>query len=65
MTKEAVALAECSSESPEKIRLSVRQQLNSDIASFLENGGNVQRVDNNVRADPPKKPNMSYGSAPI
>jgi len=65
MTKEAVALAECSSESPKNIRSSVRQQLNSDVESFLRNGGNVQRVDNNVRADPPKKPNMNYGSAPI
>jgi len=59
------AIAECSSESPKIIRESVRQQLSCDVEQFLKNGGNVQRVDNNVRADPPKKPNMNYGSAPI
>jgi len=65
MSQEAIALPECSSESPEVIRKNVRQKIDSDIAQFLKNGGNVQRVDNNVRADPPKKPNMNYGSAPI
>jgi len=65
MSQEAMALAECSSESTEIVRENVRQQLSSDVDLFLSNGGNVQRVDNNVRADPPKKPNMNYGSAPI
>jgi len=65
MPQEAVALAECSSESPQVIRDSVKQQLHSDVASFLQNGGSVQQVDDNVRADPPKKPSMNYGSAPI
>jgi hypothetical protein len=65
MSQEAIALPECSSESPRIVRENVRQQLSSDIEEFLKRGGSVQRVDNNVRADPPKKPSMNYGSAPI
>ena len=65
MTMSVEAIAECSSESPQIIRDNVRQQLSSDVELFLRNGGNVERVDDNVRADPPKKPNMNYGSAPI
>lgn len=65
MSQEALSFAECSSESPQNIRENMRQQLSNDIENFLKNGGSVQRVDNNVRADPPKKPSMNYGSAPI
>lgn len=65
MSQDALVLNECSSESPQKERENVRQQLSSDIENFLKNGGSVQRVENNVRADPPKKPSMNYGSAPI
>jgi len=65
MPQEAVALAECSSESTHERRDSAQQKLSHDVASFLLKGGNVQQVDNNVRADPPKKPSMNYGSAPI
>lgn len=46
-------------------RAEVRSQLLSDVEVFLGNGGKVTQVDNNVRADPPRKPSMSYGSAPI
>jgi len=55
----------CSSESPSTIRNTVRHQLTSDVAEFLSRGGNVSKIEDNVRADPPKKPSMSYGSAPI
>ena len=65
MSQEALAIAECSSESPQVVRETIRQKLNNDIENFLKNGGNVQTVENNVRADPPKKPSMNYGSAPI
>jgi hypothetical protein len=65
MSQEALALSECSSESPQNVRENIRQQLTNDIENFLKNGGSVQRVENNVRADPPKKPAMNYGSAPI
>jgi len=66
MSKQAAnPLAECNSESPSIVRENVRRQLTSDVESFLMSGGRVQNIDNNVRADPPKKPNMTYGSAPI
>ena len=65
MSQEAIVLPECSSESPRVVRENVRQQLSTDIEEFLKQGGSVKRVDNNVRADPPKKPSMNYGSAPI
>ena len=46
-------------------RAEVRSQLLSDVEVFLNGGGQVTQIDNNVRADPPRKPSMSYGSAPI
>lgn len=65
MSQDALLLSELSSESPQIVRENIRQKLSSDIENFLKNGGSVQRVENNVRADPPKKPSMNYGSAPI
>jgi hypothetical protein len=62
---QAAVLEECSSESHEEVRMNMRRQLTNDVESFLLNGGRVQQVENNVRADPPKKPSMSYGTAPI
>ena len=62
---QAAVVEECTSESLEETRINVRRQLNNDVESFLLNGGSVQQVENNVRADPPKKPSMSYGTAPI
>ncbi len=46
-------------------RAEVRSQLLSDVELFLNGGGEVTKIDNNVRADPPRKPSMSYGSTPI
>ena len=65
MSKQAAVIVECSSESPAALRETVRKQLSSDVESFLKNGGQVQKIADNVRADPPKKPSMTYGSAPI
>jgi len=62
---QAAVIEECNSESHEEVRINMRRQLNNDVESFLLNGGSVQQVENNVRADPPKKPSMSYGTAPI
>ena len=42
-----------------------RDQLQSDIEAFLKKGGKVQDIDPHVTADPPKKPESSYGSRPI
>lgn len=63
--QDTAVLVECSSESPALVREGVRKQLSSDVESFLKSGGQVQQIDDNVRADPPKKPSMTYGSAPI
>lgn len=62
---QAAVVEESTSESHEEDRRTMRRQLNNDVESFLLNGGRVQQVENNVRADPPKKPSMSYGTAPI
>lgn len=43
----------------------IRRQLEEDMKVFLAAGGNVQHVDPNVTADPPKKPVSNYGSRPI
>lgn len=42
-----------------------RKQLESDIEAFLASGGKIQSIDNNVMADPPKKPQSNYGGQPI
>jgi len=42
-----------------------RSQLKDDIAAFLQRGGKVQLIGEDVRADLPKKPNSDYGSGPI
>jgi len=65
MSQSAAVLEECSSESHDVVRDNVRRQLSSDVESFLLSGGLVEQVEDNVRADPPKKPSMSYGTAPI
>lgn len=65
MSQQEGSITACSSESPENLRRNVRQQLSSDVEAFLKGGGNVEKVADNVRADPPRKPNMTYGSAPI
>ena len=65
MSQEATAFEECSSESTEIFKENIRRQLSSDVEYFLKKGGSVQQIANNVRADPPKKPAMNYGSAPI
>ncbi|AZZ90426.1 hypothetical protein EUZ85_06705 [Hahella sp. KA22] len=47
------------------IKNKIREQLQSDIEAFLQRGGQVQTIANDVRADPPRKPDMQYGSNPI
>jgi hypothetical protein len=64
MSEEALAKV-LSSESPQCLRETVRHKLNDDVEAFLRQGGRVQVIADNVRADPPKKPTMNYGSAPI
>lgn len=42
-----------------------RDQVAAEIEAFLARGGGITTIDDNVRADPPKKPESNYGSRPI
>lgn len=42
-----------------------RDALARAMEEFLARGGRVQEVEDNVVADPPKKPDSKYGSRPI
>lgn len=46
-------------------REQLRKVMQSDVEAFLARGGKIQQIDNNVMADPPRKPQSSYGSRPI
>lgn len=48
-----------------KSREATRAALNAQIEEFLSRGGRINQVDNNVTADPPRKPTSNYGSRPI
>ena len=48
-----------------KSREATRAALNAQIEEFLTRGGKISHVDNNVTADPPRKPTSNYGSRPI
>ncbi|WP_420589153.1 hypothetical protein [Bacterioplanoides sp.] len=43
----------------------MRQSMEDDVAAFLARGGQITQVDDNVMADPPRKPQTNYGSRPI
>ena len=42
-----------------------RDELSRQIDAFLASGGEIDYVEANVLADPPKKPTSNYGSQPI
>jgi hypothetical protein len=42
-----------------------RSQLAADLEAFLARGGNIQEVPKDFRADPPKRPESSYGRGSI
>jgi hypothetical protein len=46
-------------------RQKIRDELDAQIAEFLARGGQINEVDPNVTADPPKKPTSDYGGRPI
>lgn len=50
-----------SAEEKEKLRLAMA----AEVEAFLSRGGKIQEVGANVMADPPRKPQTSYGSRPI
>ena len=43
----------------------VRNAMQAEIEAFLAKGGKIQKIEDNVMADPPKKPTSNYGSRPI
>ncbi len=52
-------------ESTAALKQAQREQLNTQIESFLDSGGRISRIAANVLADPPQKPTSNYGSQPI
>lgn len=46
-------------------RKRLRDEVASEVEAFLSKGGGITTIDDNVRADPPKKPESNYGSRPI
>jgi hypothetical protein len=46
-------------------RQKIRDQLQHDMLAFLNHGGEVKQIADNVRSDPPRKPSADYGSTPI
>lgn len=43
----------------------VRSRLAADVEAFLAQGGNVEEVPKDYRADPPKRPQSTYGRGAI
>lgn len=46
-------------------RRQVRDKLAADVEEFLKRGGKIETIAEDVRADPPKKPENKYGSRSI
>lgn len=46
-------------------RRQVREQLETDVEAFLRKGGTIVEIADDVRADPPKKPESKYGTRSI
>lgn len=43
----------------------VRSRLAADVEAFLTQGGNIEEVPKDFRADPPKRPQNTYGRGSI
>jgi 2C-methyl-D-erythritol 2,4-cyclodiphosphate synthase len=46
-------------------KMAERDRLNQEVEAFLAIGGEINHVDTDVMADPPKRPENKYGSHPI
>ena len=62
---EAAALAQEAEERTVASRQAQRDEMDRQVAEFLARGGQIQQIDPNVTADPPRKPESDYGSRPI
>ena len=60
-----VQAAEDDSFSSEAARRRMREAMAAEVEAFLSRGGSIQQIEDNVMADPPRKPQTSYGSRPI
>ncbi|MCA6062406.1 hypothetical protein [Thalassolituus marinus] len=63
--EEATAAAADESHSSLAARNRVRESMAAEVEAFLARGGQIQTIDDNVMADPPRKPTSNYGSRPI
>jgi hypothetical protein len=43
----------------------IRSRLEADVEAFLACGGNIEEVPKDLRADPPKRPQSTYGRGSI
>lgn len=46
-------------------RRRLRAMLDAQVQEFIHRGGEIKTVDTHITADPPKKPQSSYGNRPI
>lgn len=46
-------------------RETLRNKVDSEVEAFLKAGGQINKIEPNVMADPPRKPTSNYGSRPI
>lgn len=65
VTAEKDAVADLVVSTSSAARDEMRQAMQDDVAAFLAKGGQITQVDDNVMADPPRKPQTNYGSRPI
>jgi hypothetical protein len=42
-------------------RAAQRDSIAADVEAFLKRGGSIKQINENERADPPKKPESNYG----
>lgn len=43
----------------------IRTRLAADVEAFLARGGSIQEVPRDYRADPPKRPDTTYGRSSL
>ncbi len=46
-------------------RQRLHQKIDNEVDRFLANGGEINKVDPHVTADPPRRPTSNYGHRPI
>jgi hypothetical protein len=49
----------------EEARAALRDTIAADVEAFLKRGGSIEKVADDQRADPPKKPESNYGRGSV